>query len=101
MPDTASIRPRWPGLGPRRIGLRCGSRRRARAAGWLRAEGQPQKEFIVSCVLAVALVLNSVVLAPLGLIAIAIGYATLSSLIMISAALLVLPVETLGRKVPI
>ena len=44
------------------------------AAGWLRAEGQPQKEFIVSCVLAVALVLNSVVLAPLGLIAIAIGY---------------------------
>lgn len=68
------------------------------AAGWLRAEGRPQQEFAVSFGLAVALILNSVVLAPFGLTAIAIGYVALSSLIMISAAFFLLPVETLGRK---
>ena len=67
-------------------------------AGWLRAEGRPQQELAVSVVLAGALVLNSAVLAPFGLTAIATGYLVLSSLIMLGAAVLLLPGRPVFQK---
>ena len=57
------------------------------AAGWFRANGQPQAELRVTLALAVALVLNIVLMAPLGLSAIAFGYLAVSCLVMIGGAL--------------
>ncbi|MEQ9676078.1 MAG: oligosaccharide flippase family protein [Roseovarius indicus] len=67
-------------------------------AGWLRAEGRPQQELGVSVILAAALVLNSAVLAPFGLTAIAVGYLALSALIMLSATALLLPSRSATTK---
>ncbi|MCA0872929.1 oligosaccharide flippase family protein [Seohaeicola saemankumensis] len=57
------------------------------AAGWFRANGQPQAELHVTVALAVALVLNIVLMAPLGLSAIAWGYLAVSCVVMIGGAL--------------
>ncbi|MEQ9240484.1 oligosaccharide flippase family protein [Roseovarius indicus] len=67
-------------------------------AGWLRAEGRPQQELGVSVILAAALVLNSALLAPFGLTAIAVGYLALSALIMLSATALLLPSRSATTK---
>lgn len=56
------------------------------AAGWLRANGQPQKEFTVTAILTGALVLNTIAMAPHGLIAIATGYTLVSFVILLIAA---------------
>jgi PST family polysaccharide transporter len=56
------------------------------AAGWLRANGQPQKEFTVTAILTGTLVLNTIAMAPHGLIAIATGYTLVSFVILLIAA---------------
>ncbi|MGX9355812.1 oligosaccharide flippase family protein [Roseobacteraceae bacterium S113] len=55
-------------------------------AGWLRSENRPKVELLVSLILALALVTNSILLAPFGLTAIAIGYVAVSAVIMVGAA---------------
>lgn len=57
------------------------------AAGWLRANGRPELEFAVTVVLTAALILNTVLLAPFGLTAIAVGYLIVASVVMIGASL--------------
>jgi PST family polysaccharide transporter len=56
-------------------------------AGWLRATGRPQIELSVSVVLTFALMLNTVLLAPMGLVAVASGYAVVATVVMIGASL--------------
>ena len=56
-------------------------------AGWLRATGRPQVELSVTIVLTAALMLNTVLLAPLGLVAVASGYAIVATVVMIGASL--------------
>ncbi|MCK0149482.1 oligosaccharide flippase family protein [Marivita sp. S6314] len=68
-------------------------------AGWLRSEGRPQQELLVSAILAAALAINTTLLAPFGLTAIAIGYLCVSTLIMLSAALVMLPKSTVPQTV--
>lgn len=68
------------------------------SAGWLRVEGRPGQELAVSVVLAVVLVLNSALLAPFGLTAIAIGYLVLSTAIMLTATAVLLPSRNSPRK---
>ena len=60
-------------------------------AGWLRSDGRPGQELIVSALLAVALVLNTAILAPQGLTSVAIGYVAVSTAIMLAGALIHLP----------
>lgn len=57
------------------------------AAGYLRASGRAGQEFRVTLLLTVALSLNVALMAPLGLTALATGYAVVASLIMVVAAL--------------
>jgi len=57
------------------------------AAGWLRANGQPQKEFAVTATLTLALIANTVLMAPHGLLAIATGYSVVTAVILIAASL--------------
>ncbi|MFD1341120.1 oligosaccharide flippase family protein [Litorisediminicola beolgyonensis] len=57
------------------------------AAGWLRSCERPDLEFAVTLVLAAAVILNTVVLAPSGLLAIAQGYLAITVLIMTAASL--------------
>lgn len=57
------------------------------AAGYLRATGRAGQEFRVTLLMTVALSLNAVVMAPLGLTALAAGYATVATLIMVVASL--------------
>ncbi|MFC3613026.1 oligosaccharide flippase family protein [Lutimaribacter marinistellae] len=68
------------------------------AAGWLRSEGRPGQELAVSVVLAVVLILNSAVLAPFGLTAIAIGYLVASCMVMLPATALLLPLKPILTK---
>lgn len=56
-------------------------------AGWLRATGRPQIELSVTIVLTLALMLNTFLLAPMGLVAVASGYAVVATVIMIGASL--------------
>jgi lipopolysaccharide exporter len=58
----------------------------ATAAGWLRANNRPEIELMVTIALAVGIVLNTILLAPLGLTYVAYGYASIASLIMIGAS---------------
>lgn len=60
-------------------------------AGWLRSEGRPGQELIVSAILAAALILNTTALAAHGLTAIAIGYVTVTTVIMLAASYILLP----------
>lgn len=57
------------------------------AAGWLRATGRAHLEFWVTAAMTVALMLNTVLLAPLGLVAVASGYAVVATVVMIGASL--------------
>jgi len=56
-------------------------------AGWLRATDRAQQEFWVTAALTAALMLNTVLLAPYGLVSIAIGYALVATLGMVAASL--------------
>lgn len=56
-------------------------------AGWLRATDRAQQEFWVTAALTAALMLNTVLLAPYGLVSIAIGYALVATLGMLAASL--------------
>lgn len=55
-------------------------------AGWLRATGRAQVEFWVTATMTVAFMLNTVVLAPLGLVAVATGYAIVATVLMVGAS---------------
>lgn len=56
------------------------------AAGWLRAEGRPGTEFVATALLALALVLNTVIMAPFGLVHVAAGYLAVASIMQIGAS---------------
>lgn len=55
-------------------------------AGWLRARNRPEIELLVTFMLAVATVANTVALAPFGLTAVATGYACITTLVFVCAA---------------
>lgn len=57
------------------------------AAGWLRANDRPEVELLVTISLTIGVVLNTVILAPSGLNAVAIGYAVTATGIMVIASL--------------
>ncbi|PPB80708.1 PST family polysaccharide transporter [Albidovulum inexpectatum] len=56
------------------------------AAGWLRAADQPHKEFLVTLALTALLILNTVLLAPRGLLAIATGYTIVTWTVLCAAS---------------
>jgi PST family polysaccharide transporter len=58
----------------------------AAVAGWLRANDTPEVELIVTIALAVGIVLNTILLAPYGLTFVAIGYASIATVIMFGAS---------------
>lgn len=60
------------------------------AASWLRVNNRPQRELAVTACLAAGMIVNTIVMAPLGLMAIATGYLGIVGLIMIIASLPVL-----------
>lgn len=62
----------------------------ATAAGWLRANGRPQIELWVTTVLATAVVLNALILGPFGLLPLTIGYAVLTTIVTLAAAIVAL-----------
>jgi lipopolysaccharide exporter len=55
----------------------------ATAAGWLRVQGKPQVELWMTCVLAVAVLASTALLAPFGLFAMAVGYFVVTGGLMI------------------
>lgn len=57
------------------------------AAQWLRTQDRPQVEFSVTVAMTLALLANTVILAPHGLVAIAWGYLAISAVAQIGAAL--------------
>lgn len=57
------------------------------AAGWLRAEGRPGTEFSVTVVQTAALVANTILMAPFGVSAIAVGYLIVATITQIGAAI--------------
>ncbi len=57
------------------------------AAGWLRATNRPQIELAVTIVLTIALMANTALLAPLGLVSVATGYAVIAAIVMVGASL--------------
>lgn len=57
------------------------------ASGWMRAEGRPQTEFLVTLTLAVALTVNTVLMAPYGLTALAWGTLIVAAVVQVAAAL--------------
>lgn len=58
----------------------------ATAAGWLRVQGKPQIELWMTSALAVAVLASTVLLAPFGLFAMAVGYLALTGGLMILGA---------------
>lgn len=56
-------------------------------AGWLRATDRAQTEFLVTVVITTALMLNTVMFAPDGLVAVATGYAVVATVLMVGASL--------------
>jgi PST family polysaccharide transporter len=60
------------------------------AAQWLRADNRPQREFAVTAAITAALILNTALLAPYGLTAVAIGYLILATVGQLLGALPVL-----------
>lgn len=55
-------------------------------AGWLRANERPEVELYVTMGLAIATVANTLILAPFGLTAVAVGYACVTTLVFVVAA---------------
>lgn len=53
------------------------------AAGWMRAEGRPRQELMGTALITAALMLNTVALAPQGLLAVAWGYLLTASISMV------------------
>ncbi|WP_170341564.1 oligosaccharide flippase family protein [Ruegeria arenilitoris] len=60
-------------------------------AGWLRSENRPVTELRVSTVLAVGLIANTALMAPLGLMPVAVGYVCTCTAIMLAASWALLP----------
>jgi len=56
-------------------------------AGWLRANDRPQVELIVTVILTLALMINTAILAPFGLVVVASGYAIVAAVVMVGASL--------------
>lgn len=56
-------------------------------AGWLRANNRPEVELMVTIGLAVGIILNTIILAPLGLTYVATGYAITATVILIGASM--------------
>jgi PST family polysaccharide transporter len=57
------------------------------AAGWMRANERPDIELLVTSILTVGVVLNTIVLAPFGLTTVATGYAITATIIMVIASI--------------
>ncbi|MGP6085896.1 oligosaccharide flippase family protein [Antarctobacter jejuensis] len=57
------------------------------AAGWMRAEGRPRQELMGTALITLALMINTVVLAPQGLMALAWGYLLTASVTMVGLSL--------------
>ncbi len=62
----------------------------ATAAGWLRVQGKPQVELWMTCVLAVAVLASTVLIAPFGLFAMAVCYFVVTGGLMILGAFAIL-----------
>ncbi|KIC36978.1 oligosaccharide flippase family protein [Leisingera sp. ANG-M7] len=71
------------------------------AAGWLRANGKPGQEFRVTLATTGALILNTCLLAPYGLTAVAAGYAAVAALMMTLASLPTLSMAFRHRTVEV
>lgn len=56
-------------------------------AGWLRATGRARQEFWVTLAMTLTMMLNTVLLAPYGLTAVATGYAIVATLVMLGASI--------------
>ncbi|MBK1634799.1 oligosaccharide flippase family protein [Rhodovulum adriaticum] len=56
------------------------------AANWLRAEGRPQVEFAATLAMTAALIANTVLMAPHGLVALATGYLAVATVTQLGAA---------------
>jgi PST family polysaccharide transporter len=70
-------------------------------AGWLRANGNPGQEFRVTLATTGALILNTCLLAPYGLTAVAAGYAAVAALMMTLASLPTLSMAFRHRTVEV
>lgn len=57
------------------------------AAGWLRATGRAQIELSVTIAITLAVMLNTLICAPYGLVAVARGYALVATVLMVGASL--------------
>ncbi|TMV93290.1 polysaccharide biosynthesis protein [Thioclava sp. BHET1] len=57
------------------------------AAGWMRAENRPGRELAATAVLTLALIANTVITAPFGLVTIAWGYLAVASVTMLALSL--------------
>jgi PST family polysaccharide transporter len=62
----------------------------ATAAGWLRSHDRAEMEFFVTVVLAAGVVANAIVVGSLGLIQLVIGYAVITTILMLGATVLTL-----------
>jgi lipopolysaccharide exporter len=56
-------------------------------AGWLRATGRAHREFWLTATITAALMMNTAVFAPYGLVAVATGYAVVATILMIGASM--------------
>lgn len=70
----------------------------AAAAQWLRAEGRPQAEFGATLMMTLALVGNTVLMAPYGLVPLAAGYLVVATVTQLGAALA--PLSAALRPIP-
>nr|WP_025313088.1 oligosaccharide flippase family protein [Roseibacterium elongatum] len=68
------------------------------AAGWLRAEARTGAEFTATTAMAAALIVNTIVMAPFGLMHIAIGYLVVAAVTQVAAAWPALSVAFLSRS---
>lgn len=65
----------------------------ATASGWLRVQGKPQVELWMTCALAVAVLTSTILLAPFGLFAMAVGYFVVTGGLMLLASFATLHTE--------
>ena len=71
------------------------------AAGWMRANERPEIELLVTIILTVGVVLNTLVLAPFGLTTVAIGYAVTATMIMVIASIPAITTAFVGNTVEV
>lgn len=67
-------------------------------AGWLRATGRAHREFWVTALMTAALMMNTAMMTPYGLAAVATGYAVVATIVMVGASLPALSLA-FGRSV--